>query len=255
VRGESSARAEGLVSIIFDSVARRAFSEHVVKAHSHPAASLTEKRITLAPVYSPNRQDAHGEYTTSEALEDAIIEFSKSGNRRLMLQHGDLGDHHVGDILSVFTWPWPVTCDMTNPATLQKRKHTFEAGTAWAWVQWDQDAWQLVKTGKLTGYSMGGRAVRVPDSNGALLPHMGYARKSAPHLLDTETLREIRTLCEELLRREPKLAAAEGIGKSIEGVLVASEDWALGAGVYHLRNDGGVEFLREVEDIAVDDGA
>ena len=56
-------------------------------------------------------------------------------------------------------------------------------------VIWSDDAWPLVKAGKIGGLSMGGRAVRlrgkgstpsVDKANGPGLPAMGYAAASNP---------------------------------------------------------------------------
>jgi hypothetical protein len=177
------------VSILYDGAARNAFAEQVVKSVLEKrAATVPDKRLTLSIVYSPNSRDAHQEGCTPEALEEAVLDFNKSGNTRLNLQHGDLGPHTVADIMSVFIWPYEVACDFIDPATMKKTKHTVPAGSAWMWVRWDKDSWPLVLTSKIRGYSMGGRAVRVPDPSIGALPHMGFdVRKNAnlDSLLDT----------------------------------------------------------------------
>jgi Putative phage serine protease XkdF len=232
------------VSIVYDNAARTAFSEHIVKAHAGArAATVEEKRLTLAPVYSPNTRDAHNEGTSPEALEEAIIEFAKNGDKRLLLQHGDLGKHFVGDIVSVFVWPFAAKVDMLDPATMKKTTHTFPAGTAWAWVHWKPDAWQLVKTGKLRGYSMGGTAVRRPDPTMAALPHMGYDVRKAGRVLSAQNVKDLRACIEiiaEIISRDPTAAAEKGFAKSDEGVLIAYED----VGVVHLTPER-IELLRE----------
>jgi hypothetical protein len=215
-----------LVSLIFDAAARTAFSEEVAKAASTAALQTNEeKRWTLAPVYVPERRDAHQEATSSEALEEAINEFAKSGDKRLLLQHGDAGEHYVGTIMSVFCWPFPATVEMTDLATMEKTKHTFPANTAWAWVEWDEDAWKLVKAGKLRGYSMGGRAVRRLDPSVAKLDHMGY---------DIRKSDELKTLLAELEDSDD-----ERVVRVDDGYLVADEE---AQAVYRVTTEG-IEIL------------
>jgi len=174
-----------------------------------------ERRLTLAPLYSPDRVDAHGEFTDAQTLEDAVHAFAKGGNRRLLLQHGDLGaTHHVGDILSVFIWPQEATVKMQKPGggeVVQK----FAAGTAWVWVHWDRDAWPLVKSGALGGLSMGGRAMRRKSIIGGPTEHMGYKQISkAGRILSAAniaSLRECIQVLEDLIAREPR-----AVGKAFD---------------------------------------
>jgi hypothetical protein len=227
------------MSIVFDSAMRARATETIVKSHATArAATIAEKRLTLAPVFSPNRKDAHREWTTPEALEDAVIEFSKSGNKRLFLQHGDLGNHHVGDILAVFTWPFEVTCDMTTPRDGKVRKMTFEPHTAWLWAQWDKGkAWESVKNGTLQGYSLGGRALRVPTP-GVTLPDMGDMNLAkAGRVLSAKNAAHLRACIatiEGIISRDPTAAAQRGMAKSGDGVLIVNEADQV---VYHLTDD------------------
>jgi Putative phage serine protease XkdF len=253
-----------LLSIIMDSVARNAFAELVVKAHSsqrlhepvEKAAVTKEYRITTAPVYMPNRRDAHNEAVSEDALFDAVLDFQKNGSRRLNLQHGDLGNHTVGDILAVWTWPYDVDAELLQPATGEVVKLRVPAGTAWMTVQWDKDAWQLVKSGKITGFSMGGTAVRRLDPAVAKLPHMGHKvlAKSGRVLsaANLQLIRDMAALCEELLSKEPRTAAEKSKRDAVahdaalspdgDGVLMVCEE--LG-GVVHARKSGRIELLRE----------
>jgi hypothetical protein len=56
--------------------------------------------------------------------------------------------------------------------TLRPRQLTMSAGTVHMGVIWDEDAWPLVKAGKINGYSLGGRAVRAAAGDPAM-QHMG----------------------------------------------------------------------------------
>jgi hypothetical protein len=215
------------VSVVYDAAARDAFDSYVIEtAMTKRAAVLPDKRLTLSIVYSPNSRDAHNEGCTPEALEEAVLDFSKNGSRRLNLQHGDLGDHTVGDILSVFIWPYEVRCDFTDPASGKVTKHTVPAGSAWMWVRWDEDSWPLVKSGKLRGYSMGGTAKRVLDPSVARLPHMGFdVRKNAD--------------LQDLLAELEASTERDKVVKVDDGWLVADE---AAQAVYHVTAEG-VEFL------------
>lgn len=221
------------------------FSEVIFKAHATSRASIVpEKRLTLAPVYSPNRVDAHNEWTTPDALEEAVIDFAKNGSKRLLLQHGVLGAHTVGDIIAVFTLPWQITCKMTTPSDGKVRKMTFPEHTCWMWVRWDRDSWPLVKSGKITGYSMGGRAVRV-ETPGVRLPDMGdKVLAKAGRVLSQKNVEDLRNLIAvitALIARDPHAAAEQGMAKSADGVLLADEENQV---VWHLHM-GGVELLTE----------
>ncbi len=136
-----------------------------------------EWRYTFGPLYSPDRKDAHGEYVVESDLHKATINFMQDmvdrGDNRLFLQHGDLGQHYVGRIVEMAALPFEHTVKMRTGAG-EERELTFPKGTAWVGTVWDEDAWPLVKSGKINGYSMGGRALKVPtDVDLSTLEYMG----------------------------------------------------------------------------------
>jgi hypothetical protein len=91
--------------------------EAILKAADVSAAVLPERMLSLAPVYAPDSVDFHGEHVSAQELEDAIMKFAESGDRRLLLQHGDHGGAvFVGKILSIFTWPYSHTVKLRVPA-------------------------------------------------------------------------------------------------------------------------------------------
>jgi hypothetical protein len=108
----------------------------------------------------PGSVDAHGEFTDSEELRKALWDFSLHGDRQLRKQHGD---KHVGEIVELVQWPYELEAEMSLPGQ-EVRKVKFPAGTVYAGVHWTESAWPDVKKGKITGYSMGGYAVRVEDA-------------------------------------------------------------------------------------------
>jgi hypothetical protein len=117
-----------------------------------------EKRFTLGPWYIPDQADAHNEWTDSEELQNALWEYVKSGDRRIRLQHNK--SVVAGEWLETMTWPYPVTVPMTK-ADGTSEDVTYPTGTVFMGVQWEPWAWELVKKGKLTGYSIGGKAERM----------------------------------------------------------------------------------------------
>jgi hypothetical protein len=57
------------------------------------------------------------------------------------------------------------------------------AGTVYLGVKWDEPAWEAIKARELTGYSLGGRAVRA-SFPGLDLDHMGDKLAAAKHEFD-----------------------------------------------------------------------
>ena len=156
--------------------------------HTPPPDALVYKaaetddamRYTMGPLYAPNRKDAHGEYVEPEVLQKAVHDYvreSASEGRRLWLQHGDSGPVTVGEWVEVTTWPYDHTIKLRTHPDGEEREVEMPAGTVYMGIVWDEDAWPLVKAGKLGGLSLGGRAVRVA-SPGIELPDMGDMSKS-----------------------------------------------------------------------------
>lgn len=132
-----------------------------------------ERRYTMGVLYAPNRKDAHGEFVDPETLQEALWEYVKQSadeGRQLNLQHGELGDVTVGEWVEVMAWPYEHEIEVTVPGEAT-RKLRMPAGTTYMGVIWSEEAWPLVKRRQLTGYSMGGKAVRV--ATGEDLERMG----------------------------------------------------------------------------------
>jgi len=131
-----------------------------------PVYSMLEKsgdelRYTLGPVYSPGVLDAHGETTDSEELRKALWDYSVNGDRQLRKQHGR---ERIGQIVELFQWPHEHEAELKLPGSGELRKVKFPAGTVYAGVVWTEEAWPLVKSGEITGYSMGGTTFRTRDA-------------------------------------------------------------------------------------------
>ena len=120
-------------------------------------AKAAEYRYTLGPAYVPDREDAHGEFTDSVTLQKAMWDWVRKGDRTIYLQHSDKA---AGEMVEMMTLPFPLEAELTVP-NQGVSKFTFPADTPFLGVVWEDWAWDLVKSGQLRGYSIGGTAKRV----------------------------------------------------------------------------------------------
>jgi hypothetical protein len=117
------------------------------------------RRFTLGPMYVPDFVDAHGEWTDADSLQQAVWDYVRSGDRGIRLQHNR--DVVAGEWVECMAWPYPVTVPMVEPSSGEEYKVTYPANTVFLGTVWEPWAWELVKAGKLRGYSIGGRAERI----------------------------------------------------------------------------------------------
>jgi hypothetical protein len=103
--------------------------------------------------------DAHGEWTDSDELQQAVWKWVQSGDRTIYLQH----DRKVraGEWVEVMTMPQPWTVDMLNGQGESIGKITYPKGTVFLGVIWDEGPWRQILNGELRGYSIGGFSDRV----------------------------------------------------------------------------------------------
>jgi hypothetical protein len=81
------------------------------------------------------------------------------GQRRYLLQHNTANE--VGTVVDSVVWPYEHTATMLAKGAGEGSEMTFPAGSWFMGVVWDEGAWtDLVKSGKVRGLSMGGRARR-----------------------------------------------------------------------------------------------
>lgn len=118
-----------------------------------------DRRFTLGPWYVPDSYDAHGEWTDSTELQSALWNYVRKGDRDIRLQH-DV-EIVAGEWVEALTWPFPVSVPMLNAETGLVTDQEFPANTVFMGVVWEPWAWDLVKAGKIRGYSMGGAGQRV----------------------------------------------------------------------------------------------
>jgi hypothetical protein len=117
------------------------------------------KRFTLGPLYVPDFMDAHGEWTDSTELQQAVWEWVKGGDRTIYLQHDR--DVRAGEWVEVMTMPQPWTVNMLNGNGEAIGEITYPAGTVFLGVIWDEGPWEQILRGELRGYSIGGFSDRV----------------------------------------------------------------------------------------------
>lgn len=120
--------------------------------------SVDERMFTLGPMYIPNAKDAHNEWTDADELQKAVWDYVRKGDRRIRLQHNR--DKVAGEFVEIMAWPYEVDV----PIVMKDASTTnmaFPANTVFLGVVWEPWAWQMVKDGKLRGYSIGGRAERL----------------------------------------------------------------------------------------------
>lgn len=116
-----------------------------------------EERYTLGPVYVPGTLDGHGEFIDATTLQKAIWDWVRSGDRTIYLQHSEKA---AGEMVEVLTWPMPIETLLTLPGD-DLRKVNFPEDTPFMGVIWESWAWDLIKSGQLRGYSIGGKARRI----------------------------------------------------------------------------------------------
>lgn len=130
---------------------RRAVLPWVTKA-------VDERRFTLGPWYIPGQLDAHGEWTDSNELQQALWGWMRSGQLDIKLQHDP--SITAGQVVEAVTWPMAVNVPLVLPNG-EPGDGSFPPGTVFLGVVWEPWAWEMVRQGKIRGYSMGGMAQRI----------------------------------------------------------------------------------------------
>lgn len=106
-----------------------------------------EKRLVCGEVYAPEEVDSQGDSASAEEIEKACHRFMRE-SRTIGIMHKEA----AGDRIDI------VECYIARaPMTIGKKQ--IKAGTWMIVVKVnDDDLWSGVKSGKYTGFSMGGRA-------------------------------------------------------------------------------------------------
>lgn len=138
--------------------------EQVDKAAEPPARvsrlikQASEERFTLAPWYIPDKYDAQDEWTDAKELQKALWDYVRGGDRTIRLQHDT--SIKAGEWVEAMTLPheWTTPVQKANGG---KGAVTYPAGTVLLGVVWEPWAWEMVKSGDITGFSIGGSAERL----------------------------------------------------------------------------------------------
>jgi hypothetical protein len=141
----------------------------------------TEKRRTTGVLYVPSAPnapmvDSQGDFITEDDLEDAVAEYVKAGDLDLRLQH----NRRVvaGRVIGIMAWPYEHEVELSIPGGVTKQVK-LPKGTVHVTVEWNPDAWHLVKSGKLTGFSLGGKATKIENAGRGGTPMGAGLRKAA----------------------------------------------------------------------------
>jgi len=118
----------------------------------------TEDRFTLAPWYIPDKYDAQNEWTDARELQKALWDYVRGGDRTIRLQHDT--SIKAGEWVEAMTLPhsWTTPVQKADGGT---GSITYPSGTVLLGVVWEPWAWELVKSGDITGFSIGGSAERL----------------------------------------------------------------------------------------------
>jgi hypothetical protein len=128
-----------------------------------------EHRYTFGVMYVPGAVDADDEWVEANDLQKATWDYLRKGYRGIRDTHTDV---EIGELVELVSWPYEAEVE-ARTGSGEVRKMKLPAGTVYAGVVWTPDAWALVKSGKLRGYSMGGKAVRLKEAaTDADLPRM-----------------------------------------------------------------------------------
>lgn len=119
-----------------------------------------ERRFTLGPWYIPDIEDAHGEWTDADTLQQALWGYVRSGYRTIHLQHEP--SVAAGEWVELMQLPWAVEVPVIDPAG-NVSAHILPKGTVMMGVVWEPWAWELVLDGSITGLSIGGQAMRLDE--------------------------------------------------------------------------------------------
>lgn len=121
-------------------------------------AKAEAQRITSGVVYEPLPAiDAHGEGVEPEQLSLSFLTYATKGSKTLSLQHQPNTD--VGQVVALICWPVAASATFCLDTCKSQR---LEPGTVLGITRWTPAAWPAVRDGRIGGYSLSGRAVRVP---------------------------------------------------------------------------------------------
>lgn len=121
-----------------------------------PDAASPERRVVIGIAYPALRKDGHGEWMTPETVEEAAWEFLASG-RQIGIFHAD-GTVGHGTVVESHIHRGP-SYTVTAPDGTEVTINTGDWVLA---VRFDEQAWELIKSGHVDGWSIDGTGRRRP---------------------------------------------------------------------------------------------
>ena len=125
----------------------------------HVTKSDHEQRYTFGPLYIPDTVDAHDHFADAETLQKAVWDWMTNGERDIRLQHSPIV---AGTMVELACWPYPHTVDLAK-ADGTSNAVDLPENTPWIGVKWKPWAWDLVKSGDISGMSLAGKALLTPS--------------------------------------------------------------------------------------------
>lgn len=142
--------SEGLWLVDISKAARQLQKYFVVK-------EAAEQRYTLGVAYPVDSVDVQGDYTTTEELEKAAWSYL----RRIQEGRAGVGLMHHPDLANAGT---VVESYIYRGPAWYAEGQVVRPGDWLLGVVWNEEAWELIRCGKVTGYSLQGIAEREPLS-------------------------------------------------------------------------------------------
>jgi Putative phage serine protease XkdF len=129
-------------------------------AVGHVVKEVAEQRYTLTVAYPVNKpdvgiaRDGHKDFAGPEAIEKAAWSYLRE-SPKVGQWHED-GTEGVGDVVESYIWRFP---DQVIKAA-DGSDYTITRGDWLLGVVWNEEAWNLFKSGEAKGVSMQGKATR-----------------------------------------------------------------------------------------------
>ncbi|WP_347246310.1 XkdF-like putative serine protease domain-containing protein [Thermogutta sp.] len=121
----------------------------IIKPDDYRIVKQDEKRYTLGVAYPARDLDSHGDMMTEDELEKTAWDFllrCQRGDASIGLWHHP-SENYRGRVVESYIWRGP---------DWQVGDQVVRAGDWLLGVIWDPDAWELIKAGKVRGYSIQG---------------------------------------------------------------------------------------------------
>ena len=112
-----------------------------------------EQRYTLGIVYEPDVVDDQGDWATADSIREAAWRFAGKlaiAKASAGLQHKEWGNH-IAEVVETYVAP----CDM------ELEGQSVAKGSWMMGLRWGEEYWPQVKSGEITGLSMGGKVTKV----------------------------------------------------------------------------------------------